>query len=105
MTISLQPAGVYCAALTPVNEDLCPNRSAFVTHCRTLLDDGCTGIALLGTTGEANSFSVAERRVLLEATLSAGIAADKLLPGTGVAAISDTIELTRDALSHGVRPS
>lgn len=64
--------------------------------------DGCDGIALLGTTGEANSFSISERRTLLEAAVAAGLDPDQLLPGTGLCALSDTIELTRHALSLGV---
>jgi 4-hydroxy-tetrahydrodipicolinate synthase len=102
MTSPLHPFGVFCAALTPIQQDLSPNHQAFVDHCRNLLADGCTGVAMLGTTGEANSFSVAERKALLEAVLAGGIAPHQLLPGTGVAAITDTIELTRHALASGV---
>jgi len=98
----LHPFGVFCAALTPIHADLSPNHRAFVDHCRNLIADGCTGIAMLGTTGEANSFSVAERQGLLEAVLADGIPPHQLLPGTGVAAITDTIELTRHALANGV---
>jgi 4-hydroxy-tetrahydrodipicolinate synthase len=57
---------------------------------------------MLGTTGEANSFTVAERQALLEATIAGGIAPDLLLPGTGVVALPDTVALTRHALSLGV---
>jgi 4-hydroxy-tetrahydrodipicolinate synthase len=94
--------GVFCAAGTPVRADLTPDHAAFVQHCRNLLEEGCDGVALLGTTGEANSFSTAERRALLEAAVQDGVAPDKLLPGTGVAAITETVELTRHALSLGV---
>ena len=55
---------------------------------------------MLGTTGEANSFSAAERTALLEAVVRDGIAPNRLLPGTGVAALSETIALTRHALSR-----
>jgi 4-hydroxy-tetrahydrodipicolinate synthase len=94
-------SGVYCASTTPVAADLSPDLGALVTHARALITDGCDGIALLGTTGEANSFSVAERRAILEASV-AGVGADRLLPGTGVNALPETIELTRHALSLGV---
>jgi len=94
--------GVYCAAVTPVTDDLAPDHAAFVAHCRRLLDDGCDGIAMLGTTGEANSFSSAERRTLLEAVIAGGVSPERLLPGTGVAALTETVELTRHALSLGV---
>jgi 4-hydroxy-tetrahydrodipicolinate synthase len=85
-----------------VTDDLAPDQAAFVAHCRRLLDDGCDGIAMLGTTGEANSFSSAERKTLLEAVIAGGVSPERLLPGTGVAALTETVELTRHALSLGV---
>jgi len=95
-------SGVFCASATPLAADLSPDLTAFAAHCRTLIQDGCDGIALLGTTGEANSFSSAERRAILEAALSAGITPSSLLPGTGLANVPETVELTRHALSCGV---
>ena len=99
---ALHPRGVFSAALTPMDADLAPDHAAFVAHAKRLLDQGCDGIAMLGTTGEANSFTVAERQGLLEATVAGGIAPDRLLPGTGVVALPDTVALTRHALSLGV---
>lgn len=99
---ALHPKGVFCAALTPFNQDLSVDTARFVAHCHALLAEGCDGIALLGTTGEANSLSLDERKALLEATLAAGIAPEKLMPGTGVAALPETIALTRHALANGV---
>lgn len=100
--MSFAVSGVNCAAATPLNADLTPDLGLFTEHCRRLLVEGCHGIALLGTTGEANSFSVAERRLILEAALKAGIAGGQLIPGTGVAAGPETVELTRHALANGV---
>lgn len=94
--------GVFSAAATPLNADNSPDLGLFTVHCRRLLQEGCHGVALLGTTGEANSFSSGERRAILEAALKAGVPADKLLPGTGVVAIPETVELTKHALSLGV---
>jgi 4-hydroxy-tetrahydrodipicolinate synthase len=96
------PTGVFCAALTPLDTEGNPHLQNFTAHCRWLLDEGCTGVAMLGTTGEANSFSLAERMGLLEAALDSGIAPNRLLPGTGVAALTDTVTLTKHALSVGV---
>jgi 4-hydroxy-tetrahydrodipicolinate synthase len=95
-------AGVFCASVTPVTAVLAPDHAAFVAHCRQLLEQGCDGIALLGTTGEANSFSGSERKALLEAVVASGLPAERLLPGTGVAAWTETVELTKHALSLGV---
>ncbi|MCB4823526.1 dihydrodipicolinate synthase family protein [Roseicella aerolata] len=98
----LHPRGVFCAAVTPLTADLSPDHAQFVVHARRLLAEGCDGIALLGTTGEANSFSTGERMALLEVAVAAGIAPERLLPGTGVAALTETVALTRHALSLGV---
>jgi 4-hydroxy-tetrahydrodipicolinate synthase len=95
-------SGVNSAVATALNADLAPDLVAFGAHCRQLLANGCDGLAVLGTTGEANSFSVAERKTIVEGALAAGVPPEKLLPGTGVAAYPDTIELTLHALSLGV---
>jgi 4-hydroxy-tetrahydrodipicolinate synthase len=84
-----------------VNADLTPDLGALAAHAQALIADGCDGVALLGTTGEANSFSLTERKTILEAAAKA-VGPDRLMPGTGVNALPETIELTRHALSLGV---
>jgi 4-hydroxy-tetrahydrodipicolinate synthase len=69
--------------LTPQDPHLDVAYSRLVSHINWLLQRGNNGIGILGTTGEANSFSVDERMRILEAVLDAGIPADKLLVGTG----------------------
>ena len=97
-----QPRGVYAAALTPMGDDLSIDRGLFAGHCRRLLEAGCHGLAVFGTTGEANSFSVDERIAALEALVQDGIPAGALLPGTGACALPDAVRLTRAALDAGV---
>lgn len=95
--------GVYCAAATPLQENGTPDLPLFGEHCRGLLAEGCHGVALLGSTGEASSFSIRERMDLLEAAMKAGVPAASLLPGTSVPAITDTVTLTRHAVEAGVK--
>lgn len=95
-------AGVFSAAATPIDADGRPNHGLLASHCHTLLEDGCDGLAVLGTTGEANSFSGAERRALLEGLAASGIPAARMLPGVGVCALSESVELARHALDIGV---
>jgi len=95
------PGGVFAAALTPLNPDLSINRAALVGHCRWLLENGCDGLAVLGTTGEANSFSVEERIDVLDTVIAGGVPADTLIPGTGCCSIPDTVALTRHAVESG----
>lgn len=96
-------AGVFSAAATPLAADLSPDHAAFATHCKALLEEGCDGIALLGTTGEANSFGIEERKSILEKLVEAGVPAGLLLPGTGLTSVTDTVALTRHAVDLGVR--
>jgi 4-hydroxy-tetrahydrodipicolinate synthase len=94
--------GVFCASLTPLNADLSPDLQLLGEHCSWLLESGCDGIALLGTTGEANSFSISERIGMLESVVRHGIPAGQIVPGTGVPSIEESVELTKHALSLGV---
>ena len=96
-------SGVLVPTLTPFNSDLEPDADALLTHCRWLLEQGVDGIAVFGTTSEANSLSFEERVSLLEHLLENGIPADKLMPGTGMCALSETVQLTRHAVEHGCR--
>ena len=95
--------GVYSAAATPIEADGSPCFDLFTAHCRGLLAEGCHGIALLGTTGEANNFSVDERMALLQAVCNSGISGEKLLPGTSCSNLSETKALTAHALSCEVK--
>jgi 4-hydroxy-tetrahydrodipicolinate synthase len=93
--------GLWCATLSPLD-----NRGAFdaarlATHAQRLFAAGVDGIAPFGTTGEGQSFSVAERRAGLDALIAAGIAPRRMLAATGCAALPDAIELTRHALAAG----
>jgi 4-hydroxy-tetrahydrodipicolinate synthase len=94
---------LFVPAITPFGPDLSVDRGRFVAFCRRLLDDGADGLAVFGTTSEANSLSVAERIAGLEALVAAGIDPARLIPGTGCAALPDTIALTRHATALGCR--
>jgi 4-hydroxy-tetrahydrodipicolinate synthase len=92
---------VLAPVLTPFSADLAPDAPRWIRLCRWLLDQGCAGLAIFGTTSEANSLSVDERERLLEAALAAGIPPARLLPGTGCCALTDTVRLTRAAVKAG----
>jgi 4-hydroxy-tetrahydrodipicolinate synthase len=94
-------SGVIPPVMTPFTADLAPDPVRFVDHCRWLLEQGATGLAPFGTTGEANSLSVDERLALLDAILEAGIAPGLLMPGTGCCALSDSIRMTTRAVEVG----
>jgi 4-hydroxy-tetrahydrodipicolinate synthase len=93
--------GILAPVLTPFDRDLSPDAPRFARFCRSLLEQGCTALAPFGTTSEANSLTVDERERLLDAVLEAGVPAGKLMPGTGCAALPDTVRLSRKAARAG----
>ncbi|BCG95444.1 dihydrodipicolinate synthase family protein [Mesorhizobium sp. 131-2-1] len=90
--------GVIAATATPLNADLSIDVERLIGHCRWLLGEGgCDGINLLGTTGEATSFSVAERIAAMRAVAQSGLPLNRMMVGTGASALADAVALTRTA--------
>ncbi len=96
------PQGIFAASLTPLKNNLSIDSDLMLEHCHWLLQNGCDGLVIFGTTGEANSFSVRERIELLDVLLAGAMPPHKLLVGTGCCALPDSVELTRHAVKNGV---
>jgi 4-hydroxy-tetrahydrodipicolinate synthase len=92
--------GVFVPVLTPFHRDLSVDAERFVEHCRWLLAEGANGLAVFGTTSEANSLSIVERMTLLERLIERGVPPATLMPGTGCCALPDTVTLTRHAVER-----
>ena len=93
--------GVWAATLTPMNKDLSVDLDQLINHVSGLFDRGCDGVALLGTTGEANSLSLEERLALIDAAGKAGFGAEKIMTGVGCCSEGDTLILARAAIDAG----
>ena len=93
--------GVIAAVATPVAEDGSPDTTRATKLARYLIDNGCDGLNVLGTTGEATSFSLEERKRVMDAYKSAGLPLDWMMVGTGAAAVADAVALTRHAAELG----
>ena len=94
-------SGVIAAVATPIDESGAPDLKRAINLARYLLDSGCDGLNVLGTTGEATSFSLDERKAVMDAYKSNGLPLHRLMVGTGAAAISDAVALTRHAAELG----
>lgn len=92
--------GILSPVLTPFDAQGRPDPDRFIRHCHWLLAQD-VGLAVFGTNSEANSLSLGEKRDLLDRLLAAGIAPERLMPGTGACALPDAIELTRHAVGAG----
>ena len=92
--------GVIAPNLTPFNADLSIAETLYLEHAEWLIDQGCIGLAPFGTTGEALSIGIDERIALLE-QMTARIDPAKIIPGTGLTSLPDTVRLTRHAVDQG----
>jgi 4-hydroxy-tetrahydrodipicolinate synthase len=94
-------SGVIAAVATAVDESGAPDTARATKLARFLLDTGCDGLNVLGTTGEATSFSLDQRKGVMTAYKQAGLPMDRLMVGTGAAATADAIALTKHAAELG----
>lgn len=93
--------GVITAIATPIDAKGDPDAERFIRLARHLLDNGCDGLNVLGTTGEATSFSVEQRIGLMTAVARSGLPLERMMVGAGAAAIADAVRLTRAAADLG----
>lgn len=94
-------SGVIAAIATPVTGAGAPDLPHALKLARHLLGNGCDGLNVLGTTGEATSFSREERMAVMSGYKTESLPLDRLMVGTGAAAVSDAIALTRHAAELG----
>ena len=90
--------GIYAASISVLNDDLSLNVEKTILHAESLIDEGCHGVALFGSTGQAQLISIAEKIKLLN-TLVLSKYKDYYLIGTGLNSLSETIGLMKIALS------
>ena len=99
--MNMKCRGVWVPVTTPFQSNGHINRPLFLEHCQKLLNEGADGLAILGTTSEANSLSVSERLDLLEILIENGISPEQLMPGTGSCSIVDAVQMTKEAVKYG----
>lgn len=94
--------GIIPAVPTPIDKNGVAQKAPFVEHCRWALANGCDGLNVLGTTGEANSFGIEQRKKVMGWAAEA-VGPEKLMVGTGLPSLDDTLVLTRSAAGLGYR--
>jgi len=94
-------SGVVAAVPTPFGDDDEPDIDLFLEHCEWVIDRGCDGLNVLGSTGEANSQTAKARIHIMRSVAQSTLNRNALMVGTGTPALGDTIELTMLAASLG----
>ena len=90
--------GIYAATVSVLNNDLSLNIDKTISHAETIIDNGCHGAAIFGSTGQAQLLSISEKINLLN-KLSLSKHKEKYLIGTGLNSLGETINLMRVANS------
>ena len=90
--------GIFAASMSILNEDLSLNVEKTIKHAEKLIDQGCHGTAIFGSTGQAQLISVSEKINLLN-KLSDSNYKDRHLIGTGMNSLSETINFIKIAIS------
>jgi 4-hydroxy-tetrahydrodipicolinate synthase len=86
--------GIYAATMSILNEDLSLNVAKTIKHSEQLISDGCHGVAIFGSTGQAQLISVSEKIKLLN-ELSSSKYKEKFIIGTGLNSLTETINLMK----------
>jgi 4-hydroxy-tetrahydrodipicolinate synthase len=90
--------GIYAAGLSILNPDLSLNIEKTISHSERIIDQGCHGIAIFGSTGQAQLISVTEKITFLN-KLSTSKYQEKYIIGTGLNSLGETINLMKVAMS------
>ena len=90
--------GIYAASMSLFNKDLSLNIEKTINHAEKIINQGCHGVAIFGSTGQAQLISISEKISLLN-ELSLSNYKDKFLIGTGLNSLSETINLMKIATS------
>ena len=89
--------GIYAATLSILNEDLSLNVQKTILHAENLIKQGCHGVVFFGSTGRAQIISVREKINLLN-SISTNKKKNKLIIGTGLNSLVETIKLMKNSI-------
>ena len=86
--------GIYAASLSILNENLALNIDKTIKHAENLIDSGCHGVAMFGSTGQSQLISVSEKIQLIN-SLAKSKYKDNYIIGTGLNSLGETINFMR----------
>ena len=91
-------SGIFAASMSVLNFDMSLNIEKTINHAEKLIDQGCHGTAIFGSTGQAQLIPISEKIKLLN-YLSETKYRDKYLIGTGLNSLNETINFMKIAKS------
>ena len=94
--------GIYAAGLSILDENLTLNVSKTIKHAENLIENGCHGVAIFGSTGQAQLLSISEKISLLN-ELSKSKYKNNFIIGTGLNSLNETINFISISKSLGFK--
>ena len=95
-------SGIFAASLSVINSDLSLNIEKTIDHAEKLIDQGCHGTAIFGSTGQAQLIPISEKIKLLN-KLSETRYKDKHLIGTGLNSLNETVNFLKISTSLNLK--
>ena len=95
-----QIKGIFAASMSILNENMTLDVNKTIIHAENLINQGCHGVAIFGSTGQAQLIPISEKINLLN-KLSTSKYKDKYLIGSGLNSLGETINLMRISSSLG----
>ena len=90
--------GIYAASVSILDDNLALNVEKTISHSENLMDMGCHGVAMFGSTGQSQLISISEKIQLINA-LSKSKYRNKFIVGTGLNSLSETINFMKISIS------
>ena len=91
-------SGIFAASMSVLNNDLSLNVEKTIIHAEKLIDQGCHGTVIFGSTGQSQLIPISEKIDLLN-NLSKSKYQDKHIVGTGLNSLGETINFMKIAIS------
>tara|TARA_Y100000590_G_scaffold362295_1_gene419405 strand:- start:1225 stop:2121 length:897 start_codon:yes stop_codon:yes gene_type:complete len=93
--------GIYAASMSILNDDLSLDVDSTVIHAERLISDGCHGVVIFGSTGQAQLISSYEKKKLIE-RLDESKFKNNFIIGTGNNSLNENIEIIKKGLESGI---
>ena len=93
--------GIYAASMSILNDDLSLDIDSTITHIEKIIEDGCNGVAIFGSTGQSQLISSYEKKKLIE-KLKNNKFKECFLIGTGENSLNENIEIIKHSLKYGL---
>jgi len=93
--------GIYAASMSVLNADLSLDIASTIKHAERVINDGCHGVVLFGSTGMAQLISSNEKKKLID-KISTSQFKKHFLIGTGANALNENVQLIKHSINNGI---